>query len=93
MDTVPEKVHFSSSFFYDELRTMGHDGVKGRAEDVDIFSKELLLAPLLALISADVRRHTCSDSQRTLHRRCPQPMARYLQAEAGKTDWLDLQQG
>lgn len=91
-DTVPEKVHFSSSFFYDELRTTGHDGVKGWAENVDIVSRELLLAPW-ALISADVRQHTCSDSQGALYHRCPQPTARYLQAEARKTDQLDLQHG
>ena len=91
-DMVPEKVHFSSSLFFAELHTTGHDGAKGRAENVDIFSPELLPTPR-ALISADVRRRTCSDSQRALHRRCPQRMAKYLQAEAGKTDRLDLQRG
>ncbi|XP_016138907.1 uncharacterized protein [Sinocyclocheilus grahami] len=28
MDSVPEKVHFFNSFFYDKLRTKGYDGVK-----------------------------------------------------------------
>lgn len=85
-------MHFSSSFFYGELRATAQDGVKGRAENGDSFGRELLLAPW-ALISADVRRRTCSDSQRALHRRCPQPMARNLQAEAGKAHRLDFQQG
>lgn len=91
-DTVPEKVHFSSSLFYAELHTTGHDGVKGWAENVDIFSPELLLTPR-APISADVRRPTCSDSQRAPHRRRPQRTAKCLQAGAGKTDRLHLQWG
>ena len=62
-DMVPEKVHFPSSLFYAELYTTGHGRMKGRAENVHIFSPERLLTPR-ALISADTRRRTCSGSQR-----------------------------
>lgn len=72
MDTVPEKVHFFNSFFYDKLRTKGYDGVKRWTKNVDIFNKELLLIPIhlevhWSLISVDVRRRTITyfDSQRT----------------------------
>ncbi|XP_012892878.1 PREDICTED: sentrin-specific protease 3-like, partial [Dipodomys ordii] len=34
MDTVPEKVHFFNSFFYDKLRTKGYDGVKRWTKNV-----------------------------------------------------------
>ncbi|KAM9005125.1 sentrin-specific protease 3 isoform X2 [Sarcophilus harrisii] len=78
MDTVPEKVHFFNSFFYDKLRTKGYDGVKRWTKNVDIFNKELLLIPIhlevhWSLISVDVRQRTITyfDSQRTLNRRCP----------------------
>lgn len=91
MDTVPEKVHFFNSFFYDKLRTKGYDGVKRWTKNVDIFNKELLLIPIhlevhWSLVSVDVRRRTITyfDSQRTLNRRCPKHIAKYLQAEAVK---------
>uniref|UniRef100_UPI003F778516 Maltose/maltodextrin-binding periplasmic protein,Sentrin-specific protease 3 n=1 Tax=Homo sapiens TaxID=9606 RepID=UPI003F778516 len=100
MDTVPEKVHFFNSFFYDKLRTKGYDGVKRWTKNVDIFNKELLLIPIhlevhWSLISVDVRRRTITyfDSQRTLNRRCPKHIAKYLQAEAVKKDRLDFHQG
>ncbi|KAI2581120.1 SENP3 isoform 6, partial [Pan troglodytes] len=67
---------------------------------VDIFNKELLLIPIhlevhWSLISVDVRRRTITyfDSQRTLNRRCPKHIAKYLQAEAVKKDRLDFHQG
>jgi sentrin-specific protease 3 len=91
MDTVPEKVHFFHSLFYDKLRTKGYDGVKRWTKNVDIFNKELLLIPIhlevdWSLISVDVRQHTITyfDSQRTLNRRCPKYIVKYLQAEAVK---------
>ncbi|XP_044527538.1 sentrin-specific protease 3 isoform X1 [Gracilinanus agilis] len=100
MDTVPEKVHFFNSFFYDKLRTKGYDGVKRWTKNVDIFNKELLLIPIhlevhWSLISVDVRQRTITyfDSQRTLNRRCPKHIAKYLQAEAVKKDRLDFHQG
>lgn len=100
MDTVPEKVHFFNSFFYDKLRTKGYDGVKRWTKNVDIFNKELLLIPIhlevhWSLVSVDVRRRTITyfDSQRTLNRRCPKHIAKYLQAEAVKKDRLDFHQG
>uniref|UniRef100_A0A4X2MF78 Ubiquitin-like protease family profile domain-containing protein n=1 Tax=Vombatus ursinus TaxID=29139 RepID=A0A4X2MF78_VOMUR len=46
MDTVPEKVHFFTSFFCDKLHTKGYDGVKRWTKNVDIFNKEVLLIPI-----------------------------------------------
>uniref|UniRef100_A0A9L0TSU4 SUMO specific peptidase 3 n=1 Tax=Equus caballus TaxID=9796 RepID=A0A9L0TSU4_HORSE len=69
-------------------------------DQVDIFNKELLLIPIhlevhWSLISVDVRRRTITyfDSQRTLNRRCPKHIAKYLQAEAVKKDRLDFHHG
>ncbi|XP_052418265.1 sentrin-specific protease 3b isoform X1 [Carassius gibelio] len=89
MDSVPEKVHFFNSFFYDKLRTKGYDGVKRWTKNVDIFQKDLLLIPIhlevhWSLISVDIKQRfiTYFDSQRTLNRRCPKHIFKYLQAEA-----------
>ncbi|XP_048857415.1 sentrin-specific protease 3a isoform X3 [Brienomyrus brachyistius] len=98
MDSTPEKVHFFNSFFYDKLRTNGYDGVKRWTKNVDIFRKDLLLMPIhlevhWSLVCVDVPRRTITyfDSQRTLNRRCPKHIAKYLQAEAvrkGRWDFL-----
>ncbi|XP_067412250.1 sentrin-specific protease 3 [Emydura macquarii macquarii] len=100
MDTVPEKVHFFNSFFYDKLRTKGYEGVKRWTKNVDIFNKELLLIPIhlevhWSLVSVDVRQKSITyfDSQRTLNRRCPKHICRYLQAEADKKDRPDFRDG
>ncbi|XP_075763173.1 sentrin-specific protease 3 [Pelodiscus sinensis] len=100
MDTVPEKVHFFNSFFYDKLRTKGYEGVKRWTKNVDIFNKELLLIPIhlevhWSLISVDVKQKSITyfDSQRTLNRRCPKHICRYLQAEADKKDRPDFRDG
>ncbi|XP_051900743.1 uncharacterized protein LOC127586667 [Pristis pectinata] len=97
MDTVPDKVHFFNSFFYDKLRTKGYDGVKRWTKNVDIFNKDLLLIPIhlevhWSLISVDVRQKTITyfDSQRTLNRRCPKHIGKYLQAEAMKKNRHDF---
>lgn len=89
MDSVPEKVHFFNSFFYDKLRTKGYDGVKRWTKNVDIFQKDLLLIPIhlevhWSLVSVDIKRRSITyfDSQRTLNRRCPKHIFKYLQAEA-----------
>ncbi|XP_066537515.1 sentrin-specific protease 3b [Hoplias malabaricus] len=89
MDSVPDKVHFFNSFFYDKLRTKGYDGVKRWTKNVDIFSKDLLLIPIhlevhWSLVSVDIKQRTITyfDSQRTLNRRCPKHIFKYLQAEA-----------
>ncbi|XP_023680537.2 sentrin-specific protease 3-like isoform X1 [Paramormyrops kingsleyae] len=89
MDSTPEKVHFFNSFFYDKLRTNGYDGVKRWTKNVDIFRKDLLLMPIhlevhWSLVCVDVPHRTVTyfDSQRTLNRRCPKHIAKYLQAEA-----------
>ncbi|XP_016339658.1 uncharacterized protein LOC107687035 [Sinocyclocheilus anshuiensis] len=89
MDSVPEKVHFFNSFFYDKLRTKGYDGVKRWTKNVDIFQKDLLLIPIhlevhWSLVSVDIKQRfiTYFDSQRTLNRRCPKHIFKYLQAEA-----------
>ncbi|XP_068164724.1 sentrin-specific protease 3-like isoform X2 [Antennarius striatus] len=93
MDSVPEKVHFFNSFFYDKLRTKGYEGVKRWTKNVDIFQKDLLLIPIhlevhWSLVSVDIPRRaiTYFDSQRTLNRRCPKHIFKYLQAEAIKKD-------
>ncbi|TRY81547.1 hypothetical protein DNTS_012075 [Danionella cerebrum] len=93
MDAAPEKVHFFNSFFYDKLRTKGYDGV-------DIFQKKILLIPIhlevhWSLVSVNVpeRSITYFDSQRTLNRRCPKHIAKYLQAEAVKKDQKDFYTG
>nr|XP_014352222.1 PREDICTED: sentrin-specific protease 3 isoform X2 [Latimeria chalumnae] len=100
MDTVPQKVHFFNSFFYDKLRTKGYDGVKRWTKNVDIFNKDLLLIPIhlevhWSLVSVDVKQKviTYFDSQRTLNRRCPKHIAKYLQAEAVKKNRLDFFNG
>ncbi|XP_078526639.1 sentrin-specific protease 3 isoform X2 [Lissotriton helveticus] len=100
MDSVPDKVHFFNSFFYDKLRTKGYDGVKRWTKNVDIFKKDLLLIPIhlevhWSLVSVDVtqRSITYFDSQRTLNRRCPKHIAKYLQAEAVKKDRQDFFSG
>ncbi|XP_035291076.1 sentrin-specific protease 3a [Anguilla anguilla] len=100
MDSVPEKVHFFNSFFYDKLRTKGYDGVKRWTKNVDIFQKELLLIPIhlevhWSLVCVDVPRRaiTYFDSQRTLNRRCPKHIAKYLQAEAVKKEQKDFLTG
>ncbi|XP_077171917.1 sentrin-specific protease 3 [Paroedura picta] len=100
MDTVPEKVHFFNSFFYDKLRTKGYEGVKRWTKNVDIFNKELLLIPIhlevhWSLICVEVKKKkiTYLDSQRTLNRRCPKHICRYLQAEADKKNRPDFRDG
>ncbi|XP_053716962.1 sentrin-specific protease 3-like [Synchiropus splendidus] len=100
MDAVPEKVHFFNSFFYDKLRTKGYDGVKRWTKNVDIFQKDLLLIPIhlevhWSLVSVDIPRKaiTYFDSQRTLNRRCPKHIFKYLQAEAIKKDQQDFLTG
>ncbi|KAL4660623.1 sentrin-specific protease 3-like [Arapaima gigas] len=100
MDTVPEKVHFFNSFFYDKLRTKGYEGVKRWTKNVDIFRKEFLLMPIhlevhWSLVCVDVphRVITYFDSQRTLNRRCPKHIAKYLQAEAIKKEQRDFLAG
>ncbi|XP_069500448.1 sentrin-specific protease 3 isoform X2 [Ambystoma mexicanum] len=97
MDSVPDKVHFFNSFFYDKLRTNGYDGVKRWTKNVDIFKKDLLLIPIhlevhWSLVSVDVIRKSITyfDSQRTLNRRCPKHIGKYLQAEAVKKDRPDF---
>ncbi|MGH0166707.1 UNVERIFIED_CONTAM: hypothetical protein FKN15_050913 [Acipenser sinensis] len=89
MDTVPEKVHFFNSFFYDKLRTKGYDGVKRWTKNVDIFKKSLLLIPIhlevhWSLVSVDVPKRTVTyfDSQRTLNRRCPKYIKMFVLDEA-----------
>ncbi|XP_054609758.1 sentrin-specific protease 3-like [Dunckerocampus dactyliophorus] len=100
MDSVPEKVHFFNSFFYDKLRTKGYEGVKRWTKNVDIFQKDLLLIPIhlevhWSLVSVDIPRKaiTYFDSQRTLNRRCPKHIFKYLQAEAIKKDQQDFLTG
>uniref|UniRef100_A0A3P8SN30 SUMO specific peptidase 3b n=1 Tax=Amphiprion percula TaxID=161767 RepID=A0A3P8SN30_AMPPE len=100
MDSVPEKVHFFNSFFYDKLRTKGYEGVKRWTKNVDIFQKDLLLIPIhlevhWSLVSVDIPRRaiTYFDSQRTLNRRCPKHIFKYLQAEAIKKDEQDFLTG
>lgn len=100
MDSVPEKVHFFNSFFYDKLRTKGYDGVKRWTKNVDIFQKDLLLIPIhlevhWSLVSVDIpqRAITYFDSQRTLNRRCPKHIFKYLQAEAVKKEQRDFLTG
>ncbi|XP_012707064.2 sentrin-specific protease 3b [Fundulus heteroclitus] len=97
MDSVPDKVHFFNSFFYDKLRTKGYEGVKRWTKNVDIFQKDMLLIPIhlevhWSLVSVDIPRRTITyfDSQRTLNRRCPKHIFKYLQAEAIKKDQRDF---
>ncbi|XP_062849248.1 sentrin-specific protease 3b [Trichomycterus rosablanca] len=89
MDSVPDKVHFFNSFFYDKLRTKGYEGVKRWTKNVDIFGKDLLLIPIhlevhWSLVSVDIKQRSITyfDSQRTVNRRCPKHIFKYLQAEA-----------
>ncbi|XP_029142313.1 sentrin-specific protease 3 [Protobothrops mucrosquamatus] len=100
MDTVPEKVHFFNSFFYDKLRTKGYEGVKRWTKNVDIFNKEILLIPIhlevhwsLLCVEVKQKKITYLDSQRTLNRRCPKHICKYLQAEADKKNRPDFRDG
>ncbi|XP_018588799.1 sentrin-specific protease 3b [Scleropages formosus] len=100
MDCVPDKVHFFNSFFYDKLRTNGYDGVKRWTKNVDIFQKNLLFIPIhlevhWSLVCVDVPQRTITyyDSQRTLNRRCPKHIAKYLQAEAIKKEQREFLNG
>ncbi|XP_078792820.1 sentrin-specific protease 3b isoform X2 [Oryzias latipes] len=100
MDSVPDKVHFFNSFFYDKLRTKGYEGVKRWTKNVDIFQKDLLLIPIhlevhWSLVSVDIQHRaiTYFDSQRTLNRRCPKHIFKYLQAEAVKKNQQDFLSG
>ncbi|XP_052412003.1 sentrin-specific protease 3a [Carassius gibelio] len=100
MDAAPEKVHFFNSFFYDKLRTKGYDGVKRWTKNVDIFQKKFLLIPIhlevhwsLVCVNVPQRSVTYFDSQRTLNRRCPKHIAKYLQAEAIKREQEEFYTG
>ncbi|KAA8582791.1 hypothetical protein FQN60_006462, partial [Etheostoma spectabile] len=71
-----------------------------RVFQVDIFQKDLLLIPIhlevhWSLVSVDIPRRaiTYFDSQRTLNRRCPKHIFKYLQAEAIKKDQQDFLAG
>ncbi|KAL8183389.1 UNVERIFIED_CONTAM: Sentrin-specific protease 3 [Gekko kuhli] len=97
MDTVPEKVHFFNSFFYDKLQTKRYEGVKRWTKNVDIFNKELLLIPIhlevhwsLIFVEVKKKKITYLDSQYTLNWRCPKHICRYLQAEADKKNRPDF---
>ncbi|XP_066516686.1 sentrin-specific protease 3a [Hoplias malabaricus] len=100
MDTVPDRVHFFNSFFYDKLRTKGYDGVKRWTKNVDIFQKKFLLIPIhlevhwsLVCVNVPERIIIYFDSQRTLNRRCPKHIAKYLQAEAIKREQKEFYSG
>uniref|UniRef100_A0A8C5LQ87 SUMO specific peptidase 3 n=1 Tax=Leptobrachium leishanense TaxID=445787 RepID=A0A8C5LQ87_9ANUR len=94
------QVHFFNSFFYDKLRTKGYEGVKRWTKNVEIFNKQLLLIPIhlevhwsLVCVNVIKRTVTYFDSQRTLNRRCPKHIAKYLQAEAIKKDLPEFASG
>ncbi|XP_022519425.2 sentrin-specific protease 3a [Astyanax mexicanus] len=100
MDAAPDRVHFFNSFFYDKLRTKGYEGVKRWTKNVDIFQKKYLLIPIhlevhwsLVCVNVPDRTITYFDSQRTLNRRCPKHIAKYLLAEAIKRDQRDFYTG
>ncbi|XP_072548763.1 sentrin-specific protease 3a [Salminus brasiliensis] len=100
MDSVPDRVHFFNSFFYDKLRTKGYEGVKRWTKNVDIFQKKYLLIPIhlevhwsLVCVNVLERTITYFDSQRTLNRRCPKHIAKYLLAEAIKRQQRDFYTG
>uniref|UniRef100_A0AAY4EGS6 Ubiquitin-like protease family profile domain-containing protein n=1 Tax=Denticeps clupeoides TaxID=299321 RepID=A0AAY4EGS6_9TELE len=100
MDAAPERVHFFNSFFYDKLRTKGYDGVKRWTKNVDIFQKKVLLIPIhlevhwsLVCVNVSQRSITYFDSQRTLNRRCPKHIRKYLEAEAIKKEQKDFFRG
>ncbi|KAI2662733.1 Sentrin-specific protease 3 [Labeo rohita] len=84
MDSVPEKVHFFNSFFYDKLRTKGYDGVKRWTKNKDLLLIPIHLEVHWSLVSVDIKQRSITyfDSQRTLNRRCPKHIFKYLQAEA-----------
>ncbi|XP_076867725.1 sentrin-specific protease 3a [Brachyhypopomus gauderio] len=100
MDAVSERVYFFNSFFYDKLRTKGYEGVKRWTKNVDIFQKRYLLIPIhlevhwsLVCVNVPDRTITYFDSQRTLNRRCPKHIAKYLLAEAIKREQKDFYTG
>ncbi|KAK3527581.1 hypothetical protein QTP86_026904, partial [Hemibagrus guttatus] len=100
MDAVPDQVYFFNSFFYDKLRTKGYEGVKRWTKNVDIFHKKFLLIPIhlevhwsLVCVNIPQRNITYFDSQRTLNRRCPKHIWKYLQAEAMKREQREFYTG
>uniref|UniRef100_A0A3Q2UZS9 SUMO specific peptidase 3b n=1 Tax=Haplochromis burtoni TaxID=8153 RepID=A0A3Q2UZS9_HAPBU len=89
MDSVPKKVRKLQTKLLQLVLWM-----------VDIFQKDLLLIPIhlevhWSLVSVDIPRRaiTYFDSQRTLNRRCPKHIYKYLQAEAIKKDQQDFLTG
>ncbi|XP_018095274.1 sentrin-specific protease 3 isoform X2 [Xenopus laevis] len=85
---------YGQNWLNDQVMNMYGDLVMDAVPDkVDIFNKQLLLIPIhlevhWSLVCVDVLNRTITyfDSQRTLNRRCPKHIAKYLQAEAVKKD-------
>uniref|UniRef100_A0A671QR18 Uncharacterized LOC107704250 n=1 Tax=Sinocyclocheilus anshuiensis TaxID=1608454 RepID=A0A671QR18_9TELE len=81
---------YGQNWLNDQVMNMYGDLVMDSVpEKVDIFQKDLLLIPIhlevhwsLILVDIKQRSITYFDSQRTLNRRCPKHIFKYLQAEA-----------
>ncbi|CAB1351438.1 unnamed protein product [Coregonus sp. 'balchen'] len=92
---------YGQNWLNDQVMNMYGDLVMDSVpEKVDIFKKDLLLIPIhlevhWSLVSVDIPRRaiTYFDSQRTLNRRCPKHIAKYLQAEAVKKEQRDFLPG
>ncbi|KAG9346332.1 hypothetical protein JZ751_006643 [Albula glossodonta] len=92
---------YGQNWLNDQVMNMYGDLVMDSVpEKVDIFQKDLLLIPIhlevhWSLVCVDVPRRaiTYFDSQRTLNRRCPKHIAKYLQAEAVKKEQKDFLTG
>ncbi|KTG38319.1 hypothetical protein cypCar_00016678, partial [Cyprinus carpio] len=81
---------YGQNWLNDQVMNMYGDLVMDSVpEKVDIFQKDLLLIPIhlevhWSLVSVDIKQRSITyfDSQRTLNRRCPKHIFKYLQAEA-----------
>uniref|UniRef100_A0A8C0Y4Y7 SUMO specific peptidase 3a n=1 Tax=Cyprinus carpio carpio TaxID=630221 RepID=A0A8C0Y4Y7_CYPCA len=92
---------YGQNWLNDQVMNMYGDLVMDAApEKVDIFQKKFLLIPIhlevhwsLVCVNVPQRSITYFDSQRTLNRRCPKHIAKYLQAEAIKREQKELYTG
>jgi sentrin-specific protease 1 len=84
------RVHFFSSFFWENLKNRGFDGVKRWTRKIDIFSKDLVIFPInlgnahwvCGAINLRYRRFEYYDSMGHRNERAFELMRTYLVAEA-----------
>lgn len=84
------RIHFFSSFFWENLKNRGYDGVKRWTRKIDIFSKDLILFPInlgnahwvCGAVNMRFRRFEYYDSMGHRNPRAFELMRTYVSAEA-----------